>query len=77
MLRCMRVDSGLTPFLWGELMMAASYIFNRVLHSALMETPCKELYGKDANRSNLKIIGVRAFVHIKNPNKLGHTSREG
>ena len=78
MVRCMRVDSGLPQFLWGELIMAASYIFNRIPHSALnMETPYKKLYGKDTYLSQLKIIGARAFVHIKNPNKLGHTSWEG
>ena len=58
--------------------MAASYICNRIPHSALnMETPYKKLYGKDADLSHLKIIGARAFVHINIPNKLGHTSWEG
>ena len=59
-------------------MMAASYICNRIPHSALnMETLYKKLYGKNADLSHLKIIGARAFVHMKNPNKLGHTSWEG
>ena len=50
MVRCMRVDSELKPFLWGGLMMSASYICNRTPHSALkMETPYKKLYEKDAN----------------------------
>ena len=58
--------------------MAASYICIRVPHSAVnMETPYKKLYGKDADLSHLKIIGARAFVRIKNPNKLGHTSWKG
>ena len=58
--------------------MTASYISNRIPHSALnTETPCKRLYGKDADLSHLKIIGARAFVHIKNPNKLGHTLWQG
>ena len=75
MIRCVSVDSGLPSFLWGELMMAASYICNRIPHSALnMETPYKKLYGKDADLSHLKILGVRAFIHIKNPKKLGHMS---
>ena len=78
MVRCMRVSSELPPFLWGKLMMAASYIFNRIPHSALKnKTPYKKLYGKNAELSHLKIIGARAFVHIKTPNKLGHTSWEG
>ena len=59
-------------------MMAASYILNRIPQSALnMETPYKKLYGKDADLSRLKIIDVRAFVHVEHPNKLGHTSWEG
>ena len=52
-------------------MMAASYICNRIPHSALnMETPYEKLYGKDADPSHFKIIGVRAFVSSKHPNKL-------
>ena len=78
MVRCMRVDSGLPLFLWGELVIAASYICNQIPHSALsMETSYKKLYGKDADLSHLKIVGARAFVYIENPNKLGHTSWEG
>ena len=42
-----------------------------------METWYKKTYGKDADLSHLKSIGARAFVRIKNPNKLGHTSWEG
>ena len=43
MVWCMRVDSGLPPFLWGELMMATSYICNRIPHSALkMEDAVRE-----------------------------------
>ena len=42
-----------------------------------METPYKKLYEEAADLSNFKIIGARAFVHIKNPNKLGHTSWKG
>ena len=77
MVWCMRVDSGLPPFLWEEIMMTASYICSRIPHSALnMLTPYKKLYGKDADLSYLKIIGARAFVQTKNPNKLGHTSWE-
>ena len=58
--------------------MTAPYICNRISHLALnMETPYKKLYGKDADLSHLKIIGARAFVHIENTSKLGHTSWEG
>ena len=58
--------------------MVPSHICNRILHTVLnMETLYKNLYGKNAHLSRLKIIGTRAFVPFKNPNKLGHTSWEG
>ena len=48
-------------------MLTAAYVCNRMPHSGLdMEAPFKRLYGKEANLSHLKIIGARAFVHIKN-----------
>ena len=78
MVNCLLVDSYLPPNRWGELMLTAQYLCNRVLHLALQtETPCKVLYGKDADLSRLKIIGARAFVPTKKPTKLGHTSCEG
>ena len=78
MVRCMHIDSVLSPFLRAELIVAAPYICNRIPHSALnIETPYRKLYGKDADLSHLKIIGARVFIHIKNPNKLDHTSCEG
>ena len=58
--------------------MMTSHLCNRIPHSALnMETPHKVLYGKDADCSHPRIIGARAFVHIQDVNKLGHTSWEG
>ena len=78
MVRYMHVENGLPSFVWWELMMAASYICNRIPLSALnTETSYKKLYGKYANLSHLKTIDARTFVHIKDPNKLGHTSWEG
>ena len=47
-------------------------------HSGLdIETPFKRLYGKEAILSHLKIIGARAFVHIKDANILELKSWEG
>ena len=77
MVRCMDVDGGLPPFLWGELMMTASYLCDRIPHSAhKMETPHKMLYGKDADFSHLRIIGERALVRINDGTKFGHMSWE-
>ena len=78
MVRCLFVDSGLPPKLWGELIFTSVYVCNRTPHSGLdMETPFKRLYGKEANLSHLKIVGARAFVHIKDAKKLEPKSWEG
>ena len=78
MVCCLLVDSGFPPKLWGELMLTAVYLCNRMPHSGLdMETPFKRLYGKEANLSHLKIVGARAFVHIKDAKKLEPKSWEG
>ena len=59
-------------------MLTAAYLCNRMPHSGPdMETPFKRLYGKEANLSHLKIIGARAFVHIKDAKKLEPKSWEG
>ena len=78
MVRCRLVDSELPLKLWGELMLTAAYLCNRMPHSGLdMETPFKRLYGKEANMSHLKTIDARAFVHIKDAKKLELKSWEG
>ena len=47
-------------------------------HSGLdMKMPFKRLYGKEANLSHLKIIGARAFVHIKDVKEMEPKSWEG
>ena len=59
-------------------MLTAAYLCNRMPHSGLdMETPFKRLYDKDAKWSHLKVIGARAFIHIKDTKKLEPKSWEG
>ena len=78
MVRCLLVDSGLPPKLWEELMLTVAYLCSRMPHSGLdMETSFKRLYGKEDTLSHLKIIGARAFVHIKDAMKLQPKSWEG
>ena len=77
--RCLLADSGMSHFLWGELMQTAVYLSNRAPHASLAdETPYKALYGKDANLRHLRAIGARAFVHVEtHTNKLKHRAWEG
>ena len=66
MARCLLFDSGLPPFLSGELFPTASYLSSRALHAALgNKTPIQALYGKPAHVGHLRAIGARAFVHIE------------
>ena len=47
MVRCLLVGSERPPKLWGEFMLTAAYLCNRMSNSGLdMETPFKRLYGK-------------------------------
>ena len=66
MVRCLLSDSGLPPFLSGELFLTASYLSNRAPHAALgNKTPFRDLYSKPAHLGHLRAIGARAFVHIE------------
>ena len=70
MVRCLLAYSRLPHFLWGELFLAASYLYNRAPHSALNhDTPYKTLHGKDADLRHLRVIGAIAFVYIETHQK--------
>ena len=63
--RCLLSDSGLPPFLWGELFLTASYLSNRAPHAALgNKTPFQAL-GKPAPLGHLRAVGAQAFVHTE------------
>lgn len=50
--------------------MTASYLSNRVPHSALHNgTPYKALYGKEADLRHLRAIESRDFVHVETHTK--------
>lgn len=55
--RCLLSDSGLPKFLWGELVQMAVYLSNRFPHKAF--------YGKGAYVGNVRVVGAKAFVHVK------------
>ena len=77
MIHCPLVGSGLPPEMWGEFMLTATYLCNRMSHSGIgMKTPFKRLYGKEENSSRLNTIGARAFVHVKGDKKLEPKSWE-
>ena len=76
MVRCMLVDNGLPTVRSGELQMMACAIASRIRRSRWKHlVTC--FGAKDADISHLRNFGARAFVYIKDVNKLGHTSWEG
>ena len=76
--RCMLADSGFPSSMWGGLFMAAVYLKNKTPHKVLkMETPFKMLHGEEADLMHFRVIGARAFVHIKDSRKLDAAAWEG
>ena len=70
MVRCMLADSGLSKFLWGELMFTAAFLGSRAPHSAIgMQSPYKMLHGTEPDLKLLRVIDARAFVHIETYSK--------
>ncbi|CAB1109818.1 unnamed protein product [Ectocarpus sp. CCAP 1310/34] len=57
-------DGVFPPTLCGELTLTVVYLSNRSPHTALGGvTPYFKMYGKEADLSNLGVLGVTAFVH--------------
>ena len=66
----MLADGGLPKFQWGELMFTAAFLGNTAPHSAIdMQSPYKMLHGTEPDLRLLRVIGARAFVHIKTYSK--------
>ena len=77
MVRSMLGDSGLPPFLWGDLMMLASYLCKSdPAFGAQDGNAVYMLHGRDAGPSHFRIIVVGAFIYYKDANSLVHTSWE-
>lgn len=63
--RSMLVDSGLEKNLWGEAVIASTYLTNRSPTSVLKDkTPCEMWFGRKPDLSNIRVFGSRAFAHI-------------
>jgi hypothetical protein len=69
-MRCLLSHSGLPEALWGEAMLTACYIYNRLLHSALSSgmTPFEALHGYKAKANRLHVFGAKV-VCLRAENK--------
>ena len=66
MARSMLSDAGLPNTYWGDAILHAAWIVNRIPTRALEGdiTPYKSFYGVKPSLANLRIFGCKAYVHI-------------
>lgn len=75
--RSMLFDAGLPKHLWGEAMIAATYLTNRSPTVALNnKTPFEMWFNRKPDISNLRVFGSRAFAHDPNVKKFDQRGDE-
>jgi IS30 family transposase len=73
-------DQGLSMFLWGEAIMMAIYVQNKIPHHILKDmTPEEAFSGKKPKIENLRIFGCPVYSHIPKDkrNKLEPLGKKG
>ncbi|GAQ92153.1 hypothetical protein KFL_009340020 [Klebsormidium nitens] len=77
--RPMLSESGLEQKWWGEAILTANYVRNRTVTKKTGKTPYELFFGKKPDVSNLRVFGVRAFVHTpaQRRKKLDPVSKPG
>ena len=63
-------SSGLPQNLWGEAVLTANFIFNRVPHRKTQQTPYEKWKGRMPNLNYLKVWGYLAKVAVTKPKKV-------
>lgn len=78
MVRCMINDANLPKSFWGEAVMRANYLQNRMITSATNKTPYEFLYKKRPQVKDIEIFGSKCYVKIPNEKrrKLEQSSKE-
>ena len=78
--RSMMTAVGAPPSLWGEAVLACSFLFMRTPSRSLPDhrTPYEMVYGKPPDLSHLRVWGCRCFARVPTElqTKLGSRSRE-
>jgi hypothetical protein len=81
MMRCLLIQSGLPESLWGEAIMTACFLYNRLLHSSLKLgfTSFQSLFGYKPNSDKLHVFGCKCSVYVqkKHRHKLDPRGEEG
>ena len=69
MVNSMLSYSGLSDGFWGEAMLTACYLLNRVPNKRNKTTPYELWYGKPPNLHYLRVWGCRAVVRLNEPKR--------
>lgn len=75
--RCMLFDAKLPTKFWGEAVVTAAYLVNRIPRRECNKSPEELWSGKKPDLSNLRIFGCKAMIHIPSVkrNKFDPTSK--
>lgn len=66
MTRCMLIDAELSNKYWGEAILTANYLQNRLPTKATGETPYERWYSKKPDLKDIHIFGSKAYVQVPN-----------
>lgn len=64
MVRCMLIDAGMEKRFWGEAMLTATYIQNRLPSRSIQKTPFELWWGRKPDLSHFRVFGSQAYVHV-------------
>lgn len=64
MATCMMIDSGMNERYWGEAVLTATYLQNRLPSRSVPKTPYELWWGRKPDLSHLRIFGSEAYVHV-------------
>lgn len=69
MARCMLSDANMGNIFWGEAIMTANYMQNRLPTRSIKSTPLELWEGRKPNVGDFHIFGSQAYVHIPDQNR--------
>lgn len=61
---CMLLDSGLDKRFWGEAVLTATYIQNRIPSRSVPKTPFEMSWGRKPDLDHMRVFGSPAYVHV-------------
>ncbi|XP_062557420.1 uncharacterized protein LOC134222293 [Armigeres subalbatus] len=64
MANCLLADANMTKLYWGEAVMTAAYLQNRLPSRVIVGTPYELWTGRKSNIGHYRVFGCEAYVHI-------------